>query len=72
MCTARRRLDRSVPVRGNSYTEAEIDAGSPEGVPPGTAISKCEPQVQGMDAVDEVDTEDSDDVEILTTGALGN
>ena len=62
--------DRSVPARGDSYTAAEIDAGSPEGVPTGTTINSCEPQVQGMDAVDEVDTEGSDDVEILSTGDL--
>jgi len=62
--------DRSVPVQGSSYTEAEIDAESPEGVPPGTTISSCEPQVQNMDTVEEVDTQSSDDVEILSTGRI--
>ncbi|MGH3064953.1 MAG: hypothetical protein ACRDOF_01505 [Gaiellaceae bacterium] len=62
--------DRSVPAQRSSYTEVEIDAGSPEGVPPGTRISSCEPQVQNFDTVDEVVIENSDDVEILSTGRM--
>ena len=63
--------DRAVPAAGNSYTEAQIDAGSPEGVPRGTEISSCEPQVQNMDAVDEVNVKSDGDVTIVSQGPLG-
>jgi hypothetical protein len=62
--------DRPIPALGGSYTEAQIDAGSPEGVPSGSEISSCEPQVQNMDSVDEVDVESKGDVTIISHGRL--
>jgi hypothetical protein len=62
--------DRRVPVAPFSFTEAEIDAGSPEGVPAGTEIASCAPQVQSMDIVDSTEVESSGDVTIVTRGRL--
>ncbi|MBA3374791.1 MAG: hypothetical protein H0U00_03090 [Actinobacteria bacterium] len=62
--------DRRIPVSRSSYTEATIDAGSPEGVPTGSEISSCEPQVQSLDIVDSVEIESEGDVTIISHGPL--
>jgi len=62
--------DRTIEIKRSSYTEATIDAGRPEGVPQGTEISSCEPQIQGMDIVDTLDGSVDDDVTVNSKGLL--
>lgn len=62
--------DRPVPAARRSYTEAQIDAGRPEGVPSGSEISSCEPQVQSLGSVDDVEVESKGDVTVVSQGPL--
>jgi hypothetical protein len=41
--------DLTVPVNALGYTEAVLDAGSPEGVAAQTPIDKCEPHLEDVD-----------------------
>jgi hypothetical protein len=45
-------LSRGWLGRANSFTEALLDAGQPEGIAPGSEIESCEPHLEDVDISD--------------------